>query len=275
MTTAALMQDLAGRGVTLAAVSGALRFRAPAGVMTPELRRQIETHKTALMQALGAGEQAGLFDKPKPDPRAGRLVHADFERARHRLADLEAELDAGASHLAGLPQPWPGDLVDELNAKARAADKLAAVADFATFDELEEATGRAYVAHCGNPSDPALLNLYRRLDDAWAAVLGLPESQGPALVARADQDLAQDPAPAALGSPDELARTQDEAARRAPSDPARARLAELLQPKPGGLTLAEVGEVRGLAQSLGVAVRFEKWDPADPAAGWQEIGGEL
>lgn len=176
MTTAALLQDLAGRGVTLTAVSGALRFRAPAGAMTPELRRQIETHKTALMQALGAGEQAGLFDKPKPDPRAARLVHTDFERARHRLQELEAELDAGASQLAGLPQPWPEDLVKTLDAKAREADRLAAVAEYASFDELEAATGRAYQAHCGNPSDPALLADYRRLDDAWAAVLGLPEA---------------------------------------------------------------------------------------------------
>lgn len=177
MTPAALLQTLAGRGVVLTAEAGALRYRAPAGAMTPELRRQIEAHKAALMQALNAGQQAGLFDgKPKPDPRAGRLVHGDLERARARLAALEAELDAGAAKLADLPRDqWPGDLVDELNVKAREADKLAAVAEYQTFDELEEATGRAYVAHYSNPSDPALLADYRRLDDAWAAVLGLPE----------------------------------------------------------------------------------------------------
>ena len=173
MTAPALLQTLAGRGVTLTAEAGALRYRAPAGAMTPELRRQIEAHKAALIQALDAGQQAG--NVAKPDPRAGRLVHGDLERARHRLADLEAELDAGASHLAGLPQPWPGDLVDKLNALAREADRLAAVAEYQTFDELEEATGRAYKAHCGNPSDPALLDLYRRLDDAWSTVLGLLE----------------------------------------------------------------------------------------------------
>ena len=162
-----------------------------AGQSEGQARRQSGLGSNTSSALASQEKQAGLF--AKPDPRAGRLVHGDLERARHKLADLEAELDAGASHLVGLPQPWPGDLVDELNAKAREADRLAAVADFATFDELEEATGQAYKAHCGNPSDPALLDLYRRLDDAWSAVLGLPESQ----------------APAALVSPDQLARTQD------------------------------------------------------------------
>ena len=163
-----------------------------AGQSEGQARRQSGLGSNTSSALASQEKQAGLF--AKPDPRAGRLVHGDLERARHKLADLEAELDAGASHLVGLPQPWPGDLVDELNAKAREADRLAAVADFATFDELEEATGRAYKAHCGNPSDPALLDLYRRLDDAWSTVLGLPEDQ----------------APAALVSPDQLARTQDE-----------------------------------------------------------------
>lgn len=162
-----------------------------AGQSEGQARRQSGLGSNTSSALASQEKQAGLF--AKPDPRAGRLVHGDLERARHKLADLEAELDAGASHLVGLPQPWPGDLVDELNAKAREADRLTAVADFATFDELEEATGQAYKAHCGNPSDPALLDLYRRLDDAWSAVLGLPESQ----------------APAALVSPDQLARTQD------------------------------------------------------------------
>ena len=143
MTAPALLQTLAGRGVILTAEAGALRYRAPAGAMTPELRRQIEAHKAALIQALTAGQQAGLV--AKPDPRAGRLVHGDLERARARLAALEADLDAGAAKLVDLPRDqWPGELVDELNAKAREADRLAAVTDFATFDELEEATGQAY-----------------------------------------------------------------------------------------------------------------------------------
>ena len=112
---------------------------------------------------------------PKPDPHAARLVLGDFERARHRLADLEAELDAGASQLAGLPQPWPAELVDKLNGLASEADRLAPVAEYATFADLETATGAAYLAHCADKSDPALWETYRRLDNAWSTVLCLPE----------------------------------------------------------------------------------------------------
>ena len=170
----AMAQDGADLRHWLAVGLGLERDAVSAGQSEGQARRQNGLGSNTSSGPLPQEKQAGLF--AKPDPRAGRLVHGDFERARHRLADLEAELDAGASHLAGIPQPWPGDLVDELNTKARAAARLAAVAEYQTFDDLEEATGRAYVAHCGNPSDPALLADYRRLDDAWAAVLGLPEA---------------------------------------------------------------------------------------------------
>lgn len=203
MTAAALLHTLTARGVVLTAEADRLRFRAPAGTITPELRRQIEAHKAALIEALAHREQAALFspdpspapqgglkgesigtqsDNPSPapatprtHPHAARLVHGDFERARHRLADLEAELDAGASQLAGLPQPWPAELVDKLNGLASEADRLAPVAEYATFADLETATGAAYLAHCADKSNPALWETYRRLDDAWSIVLVLPE----------------------------------------------------------------------------------------------------
>ena len=63
MTTApALLQDLAGRGVVLMADAGKLRYRAPAGTLTPDLRRQLEAHKAALVALLTSDQQAGLFD---------------------------------------------------------------------------------------------------------------------------------------------------------------------------------------------------------------------
>ena len=43
MTTgAALLQDLTARGVVLTAEAGRLRYKAPAGAVTPDLRRQLE-----------------------------------------------------------------------------------------------------------------------------------------------------------------------------------------------------------------------------------------
>lgn len=226
MTTgAALLHDLAARGVVLTAEAGRLRYRAPAGAVTPDLRRQLEAHKAALVALLSA-QQTSLFDGAAPspdagplvppvasqaaqdgasapdlaepdsrqiagsagrpradrghdlaqDPHAARLVLTDFERARQRLVELEAEIDAGAARLASLPErQWPAELVTRLNALAQEALKLAPVAEYFNLQDLETATGAAYQAVASNPTDPAALERYRRLDDAWAAVLGLPE----------------------------------------------------------------------------------------------------
>lgn len=194
MTAIALMQDLARRGVVLTAEAGRLRYRAPAGAVTPDLRRQLERNKAALLLALaGNAQQTGLFDgaAPSPDaarlvahrghdlpqaPHAARLVHGDFERARQRLAELEAEIDAAAAMLAHAPRDqWPADVIERANALAREALTLAPVADYASLAELETAAGAAYQAVVKCPSDQSLVRAYARLDDAWAAVLGLPD----------------------------------------------------------------------------------------------------
>lgn len=194
MTAIALMQDLASRGVVLTAEAGRLRYRAPAGAVTPDLRRQLERNKAALLLALaGNAQQTGLFDgaAPSPDaarlvahrghdlpqaPHAARLVHGDFERARQRLAELEAEIDAAAAMLAHAPRDqWPADVIERANALAREALTLAPVADYASLAELETAAGAAYQAVVKCPSDQSLVRAYARLDDAWAAVLGLPD----------------------------------------------------------------------------------------------------
>ena len=145
MTTgAALLQDLTARGVVLTAESGRLRYRAPAGALTPDLWRQLEGHKAALVALLSA-QQTSLFDGAAPspdagplvphvasqaaqDPHAGRLVLTDREQVLQRLAALEAEIDAGAASLAHLPKDdWPAELLSHLNVLAREADRLAAV----------------------------------------------------------------------------------------------------------------------------------------------------
>ena len=65
-TGEALLQTLAGRGVVLMADAGKLRYRAPAGTLTPDLRRQLEAHKAALVALLSA-QQVSLFDTSAPD----------------------------------------------------------------------------------------------------------------------------------------------------------------------------------------------------------------
>lgn len=209
-TAPALLQDLAGRGVVLTADAGKLRFRAPAGTMTPDLRRRIEAHRAALVALLTSGQQAGLFDAaPEPDSRlktsyAGALVagsghavaqdaaprvrpiDADFRRLRHTVLDMAAELDQLLAELGrapgqGLEFARPGHAAHAAWLRFCALDsqwaRLSAVAEYETFEELEAATGAAYLAAVANPSDQTLARAYARLDDAWAAVLELPEVQ--------------------------------------------------------------------------------------------------
>ena len=242
MTTApALLQDLAGRGVVLMADAGKLRYRAPAGTLTPDLRRQLEAHKAALVALLTSDQQAGLFDaipaqdltKPDIDQEPGaativkqrettrqtpasnpviqertgnagalvagsgqdlaqdaaprvRPIDQDFRRLRHDVLDMAAELDQLLADLGrapgqGLEFARPGHAAHATWLRFCALDsqwaRLAPVAEYATFEELEEATGAAYLAAVANPSDQDLARTYARLDDALAAVLALPEVQ--------------------------------------------------------------------------------------------------
>lgn len=244
-TGAALLQDLTGRGVVLTAAAGKLRYRAPAGTLTPDLRRQLEAHKAALVALLTSDQQAGLFDAipaqdltkhdsrqetgaapalgpaviqretagqtPASNPviqegtgNAGALVAGsgqhlaqdaaprvrpidqDFRRLRHDVLDMAAELDQLLADLGRAPGQAlefarPGHAAHATWLRFCALDsqwaRLAPVAEYATFEELEEATGAAYLAAVANPSDQDLARTYARLDDAWAAVLALPEVQ--------------------------------------------------------------------------------------------------
>lgn len=164
MTAAALLQDLAGRGVVLTADAGKLRYRAPAGTLTPDLRRQLEAHKAALVALLTSGQQVGLFDA------APGLGPAVIQRETTSQAPGKGLEFAKPDHVAyaawlrfcELDSQWA---------------RLAPVAEYETFEELEAATGAAYLAAVANPSDQDLARAYARLDDAWAAVLELPEVQ--------------------------------------------------------------------------------------------------
>lgn len=202
-TGAALLQDLTGRGVVLTADAGKLRYRAPAGTLTPDLRRQLEAHKAALVALLSA-QQVGLFDASAPElgrplvagsgqdlaqdaaPTARPTYGQGFERARQLVADLAAELDRLLAELGqapgqGLEFAKPDHVKHAAWLRFRELDsqwaRLAPVAEYATFEELEAATGAANLAAIANPSDQALARTYARLDDAWAAVLELPEVQ--------------------------------------------------------------------------------------------------
>src|SRR5207253_6081793 len=54
LTPTSLLSACAGRGIVLFVDGGRLRFRAPAGAMTPELRAAVVAHKAALLAHLAA-----------------------------------------------------------------------------------------------------------------------------------------------------------------------------------------------------------------------------
>lgn len=56
MTPAKLVASLAGLGIRLWVEDGRLRYRAPKGTLTPELRRQISEEKTSVIAYLQGRE---------------------------------------------------------------------------------------------------------------------------------------------------------------------------------------------------------------------------
>ena len=176
---------------------------------------------------------------------------------QHRAALLQALADlpgasSGPADGAGLQQtsnkrPTAGSPSTAID---QAAGQVAALE--AELENLLDELGRA----AGSWSELPAYRRFCELERAWLA-------------------LRADPSQAALVSGHGHQVTQDEAdqvTRRAQRDPQRARLDQLLQwPKEGGLTPAEVAEVRALAQACGVAVRLERLDLADLTAGWHEV----
>ena len=64
MSAAALLSDLRRRGVELTADGDQLRYRAPRGVLSPDVLADLRTHKRELLAELGAAsvEGAGVTD---------------------------------------------------------------------------------------------------------------------------------------------------------------------------------------------------------------------
>lgn len=133
--------------------------------------------KTGNAGALVAGSGHVIAqDAPKARPTYGQ----DLERARQLVADLAAELDGLLAELGqapgrGLEFAKPDHVAHAAWLRFCELDsrwaRLLPVAEYATFEELEAATGAAYLAAVANKSDQALARTYARLDDAWAAVL--------------------------------------------------------------------------------------------------------
>lgn len=86
MTPAELLDEASHRGVRLFVVGSELRFRAPRGALTPELKAALVEHKSALLELLG---------RPAAPPRPANLTVGELERLEERAGILE--FDAGLS----------------------------------------------------------------------------------------------------------------------------------------------------------------------------------
>lgn len=93
MTPQTLLTELRTRGVVLIPEGSALRYRAPKGALTPDLRKALEEQKAAIMAALSGAE------KPKDANRAkserGNLGSLD-KTTRPPAGPLEADLTTGS-----------------------------------------------------------------------------------------------------------------------------------------------------------------------------------
>jgi len=71
VSTAEFLQKTRERGIVLEADGDTLRYRAPKGSLTPELRAAMARHKGEIIAALASGERTGHGHCPGPDRCGG------------------------------------------------------------------------------------------------------------------------------------------------------------------------------------------------------------
>jgi hypothetical protein len=96
---AALLDELKRQGVSLWADGERIRFRAPRGVVTPELREQLAQHRDQLLARLRLPPAVGARGGGVGAPGAARLMRC-FDLPRAWVGELGYE--AGLELLAAL-----------------------------------------------------------------------------------------------------------------------------------------------------------------------------
>jgi hypothetical protein len=66
LTPGDLLAELSGRGITLEPQGDKIKYRAPVGALTPELKEAVSNHKTALLQLLTAPPADAMSEEPCP-----------------------------------------------------------------------------------------------------------------------------------------------------------------------------------------------------------------
>ena len=211
MSAAALVERLSTLGVQLWCEGEQLRFRAPAGVLTPELRAQVATHRAAIVsfvqavQAHPAGapqrppvrasftqERFWFFDQVQPGSAVnnlpmmfqlhGRLDAALLARCLDEIVARHEALRTSFVPIDGLPMqvvhaamPWP---LEQLTLAPVAADQVDAAVQqhgntFITrpFDLASAPLVRGLLLRCADEHHVLVLCLHHIVGDGWS--LGL------------------------------------------------------------------------------------------------------
>lgn len=118
MTPTACLQELSARGVRLWVEAAALKYRAPAGALTDDLRTAVAASKSEIVRLLDG--------RPELCPRCtgriesvicadGRIAFGCFDSAGehfHQRVSQEQQADAGRTSIV-IPEPLPIDLVEK------------------------------------------------------------------------------------------------------------------------------------------------------------------
>lgn len=111
MTALALLAELRRRGVVLEASGDRLRYRAPSGALTAELRAALAAHKDALLEVLRETSPAPA-ESPRPpaDAPLASAAHVEASAVAAARATVDRLHKAWERHVAGCRrcEPWRG-----------------------------------------------------------------------------------------------------------------------------------------------------------------------
>jgi pyochelin synthetase len=103
MTAAAqLVAEVARRGVQLTAVGNELRYKAPKGVMTEEIKRRLINHKPAILAYLRSQPANQTKPSAQPTGRPAKKVYWTPTQVLTLVNTVNAQLGGEKSHAEAL-----------------------------------------------------------------------------------------------------------------------------------------------------------------------------
>ena len=99
-----LLAELQQRGIHLEAVGTTLRYRAPKGALTPDLRARLKVHKAELLSTLEYGNFSPKFPQVSRCPACNAHVNPIWERCLACNAPLKRTSSTCADNVIPFPR---------------------------------------------------------------------------------------------------------------------------------------------------------------------------